>query len=222
MQAATQPRGFVAVGGDCRDGDATIYPGAPELPDGKDNNCNGEIDEGLACRVVWYRDKDGDGFGRRNATILSCVQPRNYVNNADDCNDSDPSIYPGAPELCDGKDNDCNGINDEQCSVVIKMVQQGGNMGIIGSTELMPSTVQVWPNPARSNLMVTLEGFETGRKAEIVLLTIDGRSVQSHAIIVTGSSMQVPIRLNHVMTGYYLLRVAQGSKLHTKQVMLIR
>jgi hypothetical protein len=144
------------------------------------------------------------------------------VNNADDCNDNDPTIYPGAPEMCDGKDNDCNGKKDDGCTPIITGANTGGHKGENVHPETKPSTVQVWPNPARSDLMVTLEGFETGKKAEIVLLTIDGRSVQSHAVVVAGPSMQVPMRVGQVMKGYYLLRVTQGAILHTKQVIIIR
>ena len=80
---------------DCHDGRNDIYPGAPELCDGADNNCNGTIDEGCPCT-----DNDQDGH---------CPPA--------DCHDGRNDIYPGAPELCDGVDNNCNGTIDEGCPV---------------------------------------------------------------------------------------------------------
>ena len=64
----------------------------------------------------YYADSDGDGFGRAGSFVLSCVAtaPVGYADNDDDCNDTNASIYPGAPEVgCDGIDNNCNGSADD-------------------------------------------------------------------------------------------------------------
>ena len=60
----------------------------------------------------YYFDSDGDGFGDPNSNWLSSPANRYVPNNAD-CNDNDDTIYPEAPELCDGKDNNCDGNVDE-------------------------------------------------------------------------------------------------------------
>jgi len=78
-----------ACGGtDCDDADPSTSPGADELCDGEDDDCDGVIDN---------VDLDGDGY--RDADCGGY-----------DCDDSDPDVYPGAPEVCDGKDSDCDSL----------------------------------------------------------------------------------------------------------------
>ncbi len=81
-----------AGGGDCNDLDASVGPGRPELPDGRDNDCDGQVDEGTT-----RFDADGDGFSPEGG----------------DCDDTDPSRAPSRLESCNGADDDCDGEIDE-------------------------------------------------------------------------------------------------------------
>jgi hypothetical protein len=85
-----QPTGYAAETGDADDADDTVYPGAPELCDGKDNDQDASTDEGVT--TTFYRDLDGDGLGDPNSATEACEQPAGYVTNDDDTND-DPERY---------------------------------------------------------------------------------------------------------------------------------
>ncbi|MCB0522557.1 MAG: T9SS type A sorting domain-containing protein [Saprospiraceae bacterium] len=102
--SATQP-------GDCNDWNANIHPGAPEICNWQDDDCDGQVDEGAGS--VFYLDSDGDGFGNSNISTTTCFPPWGYVSNGGDCNDYNAAIYPGAAEICDGFDNNCNGLVDD-------------------------------------------------------------------------------------------------------------
>lgn len=95
---------------DCDDTHASVNPDAVEICDGLDNNCNGTIDDGVSDAPTWHLDDDGDGFG--DEAVTACTQPDGTVTKDGDCNDAQASIYPDAPEHCDGVDEDCDGITD--------------------------------------------------------------------------------------------------------------
>jgi hypothetical protein len=111
VSSCTAPSGYVVDNTDCNDSNAAINPGATEVCDGIDNDCDGQIDED-AVFENYYADADGDGFGNPSESVSSCTAPSGYVVDNTDCNDNNAAINPGATEVCDGLDNDCDGLTD--------------------------------------------------------------------------------------------------------------
>ncbi len=113
--SCSQPSGYSGTGDDCDDRDGTINPAASELCDLVDNDCDGATDEDDAVDAsTWYVDDDGDGYGAAGTsdTMRACAQPAGYAATTDDCADDDFTVSPAAPEVCDGLDNDCDGLTD--------------------------------------------------------------------------------------------------------------
>ena len=101
------------LGEDCDDGDAAVFPGAEELCNERDDDCDGNVDEAAVDRPTWYADADGDDYGDAGQPVEDCDQPPSAVADASDCDDGDAGINPTALEYCDGIDQDCDGRVDE-------------------------------------------------------------------------------------------------------------
>lgn len=107
------PPGYVNNDGDCNDEASGINPAADERCDTLDNDCDGSVDEEDAVdATTWYVDGDGDGYGGDSSRV-QCDDATGYVANTDDCRDTSADVYPGAPELCNTRDDDCDGSVDE-------------------------------------------------------------------------------------------------------------
>ncbi|HMV65210.1 MAG TPA: MopE-related protein, partial [Myxococcota bacterium] len=141
--ACEQPSFFltppVTLGGDCVDSNSQISPAIAEYCDGLDNDCDDVVDENSSIGVdVFWRDADGDGFGDGDLALQACAPPSGYVRNDRDCNDASASQRPGAAEVCDYVDNDCDGLHylgghlsltDREVSIVGE--SNNGNLGAV-------------------------------------------------------------------------------------------
>jgi hypothetical protein len=127
--------GYVTVGGDCDDANPLINPNATEVCDGIDNDCDGVADDGLVF-AMYFVDADGDGFGDEATGVESCSQPQNTITTGGDCDDTNDQIYPGATEVCDGVDNDCDGSFDEGLTFITYYTDADNDGFGAGSTGL--------------------------------------------------------------------------------------
>ncbi|MCP4810504.1 MAG: hypothetical protein GY884_34660 [Proteobacteria bacterium] len=100
---------------DCDDSDAAVNPDATEVCDGLDNDCDDLVDDAddsldASTGVSFYVDADGDTYGAGDAQ-WSCESAG--VDNADDCDDAVAQVNPGAAEVCNDVDDDCDGLVDD-------------------------------------------------------------------------------------------------------------
>ncbi len=107
------PAGAVDNSDDCDDTDALVFPGAVEICNDLDDDCNTLVDDEPVDPGTWYLDLDEDGFGDQESPVQACELPADAVSNDLDCDDGDPDILPGGTETCDGVDQDCDDLVDE-------------------------------------------------------------------------------------------------------------
>ena len=113
--ACDQPSGYAAASTDCDDADSAVNPGASEVCNEVDDDCDGHIDDAdssVTGVTTWYADLDGDSYGDADNDLDACEAPTSYVSDDTDCDDGDSAVNPGAAEVCNGDDDDCDGTAD--------------------------------------------------------------------------------------------------------------
>lgn len=180
---AIPPEGFVMDATDCDDLESMVNPGVAEICDAIDNNCSGVNNEGLAV-TRYYQDFDNDGYGELNVTLDTCLvePPLGFVTNADDCNDGDAAIYPGAVDIAD------NGI-DEDCS----------------GYDLYMET-KIFANPVVDKLEIR---YDTEVTSELEIYNVSGQLVAKESMEFDHNF--ITIDMSEMIAGVYWLRILQGN-----------
>ena len=169
MMNCGQPAGYVSDSTDCEDSNPTVYPGAPEICDELDNDCDGNTDEGLATYTL-FEDLDSDGFGSDVSVEYCDSVVLGYSLISGDCNDNDSTIYPGATEVLD------NGI-DENCD---------GFDNYAGLTDVSVLYVSLIPNPSEGDVTITVSNNE---QFDLTICDVTGKLMLSLKNIADGTSV---------------------------------
>lgn len=180
----TPPAGYVTDSTDCDDTDIFVNPVSNELCNGQDDNCNEIIDEGLSTHSL-YLDADGDNYGDPLEDTVTCATGlTGYVSDSTDCDDTNPDIYPGAPELLNGYDDNCNKLIDEGLAI----------------EDLANLQFMIYPVPATNQLTIVFNKISSG---EIEIYNLIGEITLQQNIV---QSNQSEIDISILTPGNYLIR----------------
>ncbi len=173
--------GYVIDSTDCNDANNLIYPGAEEVCNNMDDDCDGTADENLDFSL-YFADADGDDYGNAFIDSLWCLIPFGYVADSTDCDDANPDIYPGAVETLNGLDDDCDELTDEGLAI----------------DEILSTQINIYPNPADDILIVEYSGTE---ELEIEILNVAGQIIYK-GILTSGKNI---IAISTLPSGVYFM-----------------
>jgi hypothetical protein len=178
--------GYVSNNTDCDDSNSNINSSATETCNTIDDNCDGQIDEGV--QTVYFLDNDGDTYGNPSVSILACTQPIGYTPDDTDCNDTDANINPGAEDIGgNGIDENCDGEIDN-------------------SIFELNATISLYPNPTRSELNIQINSSIIGN--DLYIFDAVGKLVFKQQLL----STQTTIPVSNFADGNYVVRVGEVVK----------
>jgi hypothetical protein len=193
QNACAQPFGFVPNALDCNDVNSYVNPDAIEICNGLDEDCDGENDNSVVF-ATFYEDADGDTYGDPATGQDFCLIPTElFVDNGDDCDDTNATINPAATEVWEnGIDDDCN-----------------PNTTDVSVDEWSAAAFNLYPNPATEKITLSLTSTDFSK---IEIFNSLGSLVHSFGVL--GS--QAIIDVSVFPSGYYVIRVNEFAKTFVK------
>ncbi|MCK6503117.1 FG-GAP-like repeat-containing protein [Myxococcota bacterium] len=218
VEACSAPTGMVlhqpGAAVDCDDGDEAVYPGAEELCNGEDDDCDDDIDEDLTG--TWYADGDGDGWGDPDSAEESCPPDGGWVEQAGDCDDGDETVHPEATEICaDEVDQDCDEV-DLACTVVGLDAHGAAGLGASEGARYGQAL-----DSRGGHLVVGAPGDQAAAVAALLLEPasggLDASSADLQVLGVSGSGAGATVALSDDLLGAGVLTLAVGAPTHSGQ-----
>lgn len=182
---------------DCNDGDFSINPASIEACNAIDENCNGLIDDDVVY-TTYFADNDNDLFGDNSdmGTLFCTLPGSGFVLNNTDCNDANASAYPGATEFCNGIDDNCNGLADED--VINSVITASGPLTFCQGNnvilQVQPSGTYQWKKNGvniAGATSVSYTATKTGNYTVDIVIT-GGCSETSEIVAVTVNPKPAP------------------------------
>ncbi|MBC8048371.1 MAG: T9SS type A sorting domain-containing protein, partial [Fimbriimonadaceae bacterium] len=199
------PEGYVADNTDCDDSNAAVNPGATEICNTIDDDCNELIDEGLLN--TYYADADEDTYGDDAASTAACDTPVGYVADNTDCDDSNAAINPGAIEITNSVDDDCDELIDENVAI-----QDISNTS---------ATINIYPVPNKGNFTVTINcNNATTQEMLLEIYNTAGVRLYEHTFIPDALSTDKNLHTENYPAGAYILKLSAGDELLVKHFII--
>ncbi len=182
--------GYVVDSTDCNDANNQIYPGSEEICNNLDDDCDGFADENLDFNL-YFADADADNFGNEIIDSLWCLLPDGFVADSTDCDDTNPFIYPGATEVLNGLDDDCDDATDEGLSINNQQFQ-----------------IQIYPNPADEFLRIE---FENTQIEKLEIKSASGELIYTTDHII---SNHITISTKNFSAGMYFISIQHNNSVY--------
>ena len=157
---------------------------------------------------TYYQDADGDTYGNADVSItVAGDAPTGYVENNLDCDDTNPDIYPGAIEVLNNKDDDCDELIDEGLI----------NIETLAATGM---AIQVYPVPANNNVTIELMSLMSGEAATFEIYNTTGQVVYTEQLVLNTSTLVKQINIESLSSGIYMVKLTSGEHTVNGQIIV--
>jgi len=157
---------------------------------------------------TYYADADSDTYGNAGVSItVEGGAPAGYVENNLDCDDTDPAIYPGATEVLNGKDDDCDELIDE---------------GLVGIADLNANgvAVAIYPVPVNSNVTIEIRSLLSGNNASLEIFNTIGQVVYAEQLVLSTTTLVKQINFESMSSGLYMVKLTSGETVVNGQIVV--